>query len=134
VGSRIQRALTLIVALMALRCAHAPAERPPTAKKTPVRAEVAENQTDPVRKSCNGSGPLIPQGETVTGIVRANYLVGADGKVSDVTVSGKGSAGALKAIRLFIASCTYAPALRDGRPVAVRWRGDLDFTRAPAPR
>jgi hypothetical protein len=49
-------------------------------------------------------------------------------------VTGKASAAALKAIQRFIAGCIYAPAVRDGKPVAVRWRGELDFTRAPAPR
>ena len=125
----------VVAAAASLRCAHAPAAvqaAPP--RKAPVRAEIAENQTDPVRKSCKGNGPVIPDGETVTGIVRAAYLVGADGNVSEVTVTGKGSPGALKAIRLFIAGCTYAPALRDGKPVAVRWRGELDFNRASGPR
>src|SRR6267143_986730 len=61
-------------------------------------------------------------------------LVGADGKVTDVTVTGKASPAALKAIQRFIAGCVYAPALRDGKPVTVRWRGELDFTRAPGPR
>ena len=120
---------------LVLSCAHGPAavvEAPP--RRTPVRAEVGENQTDPVRKSCKASGPAIPEGETVTGVVRAVYLVGADGKVSEVTVSGKATSGAVKAIQRFIAGCTYAPALRDGKPVAVRWRGELDFTRVPAPR
>ena len=77
---------------------------------------------------------MIPEGETATGVVRAAYLVGADGKVSEVTVSGKATAGAVKAIQRFIAGCAYAPALRDGKPVAVRWRGELDFTKAPASR
>jgi hypothetical protein len=117
-----------------LACAHAPSPVDAPSGKARARAEVAENQTDPVRKSCNPAGPVIPEGESVAGVVRANYLVGADGRVSEVTVSGKGSAGALKAIRLFIAGCIYAPALRDGKPVAVRWRGDLDFGRAFAPR
>jgi outer membrane biosynthesis protein TonB len=117
---------TLLVALMA--CAHAPAETQAPAAKKPLRIEAGENQTDPVRKSCKSAGPEIAAGETVSGIVRATYLVGADGKVTDVKVTGKGSAGALQSIQRFIASCTYAPARRDGKPVAVRWRGDLDFS------
>jgi hypothetical protein len=115
-------------------CAHPSSDVEVAAVVTPVRAEAGDNQTDPVRKSCKGRGPRIPEGETVIGIVRAAYLVGADGSVSDVTVAGKASAAALKAIQRFIASCRYAPAVRDGKPVAVRWRGELDFTRAPAPR
>jgi hypothetical protein len=105
-----------------------------TARETPIRAEAGENQSDPVRKSCKGRGPTIPEGETVSGIIRAAYLVGTDGRVTNVTVSGKASAAALKAVQRFIASCIYAPAVRDGKPVAVRWRGELDFTRAPGSR
>jgi hypothetical protein len=128
--------LTPALAAALLACAHAPAEREvePVRRDTPVRAEVGENQTDPVRKTCKGKGPTIPEGEPISGVVKATYLVGADGKVSEVKVTGKASAAALKAIQRFIAGCIYAPAVRDGKPVAVRWRGELDFTRAPAPR
>ncbi len=125
----------LVLVSLMLGCAHAPAAVVETpSRKTPARAEVGENQTDPVRKSCKAGSPEIPDGETVTGVVRAAYLVGVDGKVSEVTVSGKATAGAVKAIQRFIAGCTYAPALREGKPVAVRWRGELDFTKAPASR
>jgi hypothetical protein len=125
----------LLLALM-LGCAHAPAgeEHEVAAVEKPLRVEVGENQTDPVRKTCRGRGPRIPEGESVTGVVRAAYRVGVDGKVSEVTVTGKASAGALKAIQRFIASCTYTPAMRDGKAVSVRWGGELDFTRAPGPR
>ena len=129
-ASRIQRALILLVTAAALGCAHAPSEAPAPSRKAPVRAEVAENQIDPVRKSCKGSGPVIPDGEMVSGVVRAAYLVGADGKVSEVTVSGKATAGAVRAIQRFVAGCIYSPALRDGKPVAVRWRGEFDYTNA----
>jgi hypothetical protein len=125
----------LILTCALLACAHAPAAgQEMVATETPHRLEAGENQTAPVRKSCRGHGPRIPEGESVNGVVHANYLIGVDGKVSEVVVTGKASARALKAIQRFIASCTYAPALRDGRPVAVRWRGELSFTRAPAPR
>jgi hypothetical protein len=126
--------ILVLVGLMA--CAHAPAGRETEVARrdTPLRAEAGENQSDPVRKSCKGNGPRIPEGETVNGIVRAVYLVGADGKVTDVTVTGKASSAALKAIQRFIAGCVYAPALRDGKPVTVRWRGELDFTRVPGSR
>jgi hypothetical protein len=116
-------------------CAHAPNTGVEVAAvETPVRVEAGENQTDPIRKSCKGRGPRIPEGETVTGIVRAAYLVGADGQVTDVTVTGKASSAALKAIQRFIASCTYVPAVREGKAVAVRWRGELDFTKAHGSR
>jgi outer membrane biosynthesis protein TonB len=129
VAGRSQRRPLIAPVLVALiGCAHAPPEAPAPAVKKPARIEAGENQTDPVRKSCKAAGPQIPAGETVSGIVRATYLVGADGKVTDVKVTGKGSAGALQAVQRFIAGCTYAPARRDGKPVAVRWRGELDFT------
>jgi hypothetical protein len=128
------RRFLIIAGLLA--CAHAPAGRETEVARrgTPVRAEAGENQSDPVRKSCKGRGPSVPEGEMVSGIVRAAYLVGADGKVTDVTVTGNASPAALKAIQRFIAGCVYAPALRDGNPVTVRWRGELDFTRAPGAR
>ncbi|HTO96089.1 MAG TPA: energy transducer TonB [Myxococcales bacterium] len=125
----------MLLAGLLAACAHAPKEQEVSAVETVhTRAEVGEDQVPPVRKGCRGKGPRIPEGETVTGVVQANYLIGADGKVTDVKVTGKGSALALKAIQRFIASCTYTPALREGKPVAVRWRGELDFTRAPASR
>ena len=120
--------------LSLIGCAHGGSEFPPPPAKKSTRIEAGENQTDPVRKSCKGNAPVIPEGESVSGVVRAVYMVGVDGKVTEVSVTGKASAAALKAIQRFIASCTYAPATRDGKPVAVRWRGDLDFTRALAPR
>ena len=128
--------MTLLILAGLMACAHAPGggETEVATRDTPIRAEAGENQSDPVRRSCKGSGPRIPEGETVSGIVRAAYLVGADGKVSEVTVTGKASPVALKAIQRFIAGCVYAPALREGKPVTVRWRGELDFTRAPGPR
>ena len=119
----MQRSL-LALAVLLLACAHAPA---PPEVEVEARAEAGEDQTAPVRKSCKGRGPRIPEGETVTGLVRAIYVVGADGRVSDVSVTGKASPGALKAIQRYIASCTYTPALRDGKPVPVRWRGELSF-------
>lgn len=122
-----RRQAALILALFA-GCAHAPAEVDMAGVEAPVRAEAGENQTAPVRKSCKARGPRIPEGESATGVVKAAYLIGADGQVREVSVTGKASAGALKAIQRFIAGCTYAPARRDGKPVAVRWRGDLDFS------
>lgn len=123
----------IVLFALVAACAHAPVEEgTELAAVETVRAEGGEGQTPPVRKSCRGKGPRIPDGESVTGTVTAVYLVGKDGKVSDVKITGRASAGALKAIQRYIASCTYKPAMRDGQPVAVHWRGDLSFTTAPA--
>jgi hypothetical protein len=134
VEGRIRRPQVALLLALCAGCAHAPAEVEVAGVEAPVRAEAGENQTAPVRKACKGRGPRIPDGESATGVVKAAYLVGADGQVREVSVTGKASAGALKAIQRFIASCTYAPALRDGKPVAVHWRGEFDFTRAPVSR
>jgi hypothetical protein len=108
-------------------------EGPEVAPVETFRAESGENQTPPVRKACRGKGPRIPEGESVSGTVTAVYRIGTDGKVTDVKLSGgHASPGAVKAIARYIASCTYKPAMRDGKPVAVHWRGDLSFTTAPA--
>lgn len=118
--------------VLSAACAHAPpADDLEVAPIESHRAEAAEGQTAPVRKSCRGRGPRLPQGESIDGVIHAAYLVGADGKVRDVKITGRASPAALKAIGRYVASCTYKPALRDGKPVAVRWRGDFDFTRAP---
>ena len=50
-----------------------------------------------------------------------------EGKVRDVTVSGDATAGAVKAIRAFLATCSYQPATQNGKPVAVKWKGELRF-------
>lgn len=127
--------LSLVAALSVAACAHAANEREVAAVEiTHMRAEAGEDQIPPVRKGCRGHGPRIPEGESVSGIVHAHYLIGTDGKVSEVKVTGNGTALALKAIQRYIASCTYVPAVRDGKAVAVRWRGELSFTKAPAPR
>jgi len=129
------RPSTFALAVALTACAHAPAEREiAPIELVHMRAEAGEDQTPPVRKSCRGHGPRIPEGESVSGIVHAHYLIGADGKVSEVKVTGNGTALALKAIQRYIASCTYVPAVREGKPVAVRWRGELSFTKAPASR
>jgi hypothetical protein len=117
-------------ALLALcACAHAP-DQERAARKRPAPLELADNQTAPVRQGCKLNGPQLPAGESIDGTIQVSYLIGADGSVSDVTARGRASAGALKAIRAYISSCTYAPATRAGKPVAIRWRGELDFTAA----
>jgi len=120
---------TALLSLLLAACAHAPSSEDAEVPAVEThRVEAAEGQTAPVRKSCRGRGPRLPQGETISGVIHASYLVGADGKVSDVKVAGHASPAALKAIGRYVASCTYKPALRDGKPVAVRWRGDFDFS------
>ena len=56
-----------------------------------------------------------------------DYIVTEDGKVKDVSVSGDANAGAIKAIRAFLATCSYQPATQNGKAVAVKWKGELTF-------
>lgn len=124
------RRLLLVSFLVA--CAHAPEAEPQLAGEP---AHFGEGTTPPVRKKCRKSGPELSGNDRASGRLILDYLVTQDGKVKDVTVKGDASAGAVRAIRSFLASCTYRPALQDGKPVAMRWKGELDFpTRAPASR
>jgi tetratricopeptide (TPR) repeat protein len=98
--------------------------------KAPSRVEMADEDpvdTQPVRKSC-GAPPSLD--ELPRGPLTAEYTVREDGSVIDVTLSGKASAGTLRAFREFVRTCSYAPATRAGRPVATRLRQDLSFSSA----
>jgi len=110
-----------------MACAHAPpaGSRSGEARHA-VRAEPAK-QSDPVRKSCKGTASH-PGRQTVNGIIRC-LPVGADGKVTDVTVTGR-RPSALKAISAS-SRLRLRAALRTGnRSRAMR---GIDFTRAPGP-
>jgi hypothetical protein len=119
-------ALTL---LLACACAHAPPAEP-EAETAPVEkhtVELSDDVTPPVRKSCRGRGPRLGDRDRIAGTIAVDYLVGADGKVSDVNVSGDANAGGARAVRRFLEGCRYTPAMRAGKPVEIRWRGELTF-------
>jgi putative hemolysin len=124
------------VALLALvACAHVEPEPAEVAVAREQPATFAEGTTPPVRKSCRSKGPRLKEKDRASGRLVLDYVIGEDGKVRDVSVSGDATAGAVKAIRNFLATCTYEPATQDGKPVAVKWKGELSFpTRAPASR
>jgi TonB family protein len=126
---RFAPALVLLAA-----CAHAP-EPEPEAQVAEQPGTFAEGTVAPVRKKCRKGGPRLAERDRASGRIVLDFVVTEDGKVKDVTVAGDASAGAVKAIRAYLASCSYQPATQDGKPVAVKWRGELTFpTRAPAPR
>jgi len=60
-----------------------------------------------------------------------DYQVTAEGKVSDVAVQGDASESAVRAVRRYLESCKYAPATRAGKPIAVKWKGELKFGDKP---
>ena len=119
----------LLLAVLLCACAHeqpVPAdEEAELAKEQP--ATFAEGTVPPVRKKCRKGGPRLGERDRASGRLVLDYLITEEGKVRDVTVSGDATAGAVKAIRAFLATCSYQPATQNGKPVAVKWKGELRF-------
>jgi outer membrane biosynthesis protein TonB len=124
----MRRALAFAVLL---GCAHA--QPPPEAETeaAPVEGkgnlQLADDVTPPVRKSCRSKGPRLAARDRPSGSMIVDYLVTAEGKVSDVAVEGNASESAVRAVRRYLESCRYAPATRAGKPIAVKWKGELTF-------
>ena len=93
---------------------------------TPGHVELAETDgapdTEPVRKQCGR-----PPQAAARGTISADYLVREDGTVGDVRMTGDASASTLRAFELFLQSCRYQPAMKDGKPVDQRLRQDLSI-------
>ena len=122
------RVVFAFVLLCGFACAHeqpAPDEDAQLAAEQP--ATFAEGTLPPVRKKCRKGGPKIPDGSRASGRLVLDYVITEEGKVKDVTVTGDASAGAVKAIRAFLATCSYQPATQGGKPVAVKWKGELVY-------
>lgn len=114
--------------MLLVACAHAPPEAETEAQ--PVESQklqLSDDVTAPVRKSCRFKGPRLGSRDRISGSIVVDYQVGADGKVSDVAVQGDANDGAVRAVRRYLESCKYAPAVQNGKPVAVKWKGELSF-------
>ena len=113
-----------------LGCAHAPVPEAET-ETAPIEGkstlQLSDDTTPPVRKSCRSRGPRLAASDRLSGSIIVDFQVGADGKVSGVSVEGDASDGAVRALRRYLESCRYAPATRGGKPVAVPWKGELNF-------
>jgi hypothetical protein len=96
--------LAAFIGLFALACAHETRPEPPAGKIEPAQLV-----------ACSVEPPAAPSG----GDVAADFQVDPRGKVRDVHVQGAKGAYA-SALRRHLESCKYAPATRDGRPVATR--------------
>jgi outer membrane biosynthesis protein TonB len=92
--------------------------------------QLADDVTPPVRKGCRSKGPRLAARDRIGSIV-VDYQVTAEGKVSDVAVQGDASESAVRAVRRYLESCKYAPAIRAGKPIAVKWKGELNFGDKP---
>ncbi len=86
---------------------------------------------EPTLQSCDGEGPRLAAKDSVDATVSAIYEVGTDGRVGQVTVSGTTSKPVLEAVRTFVKSCKYKPALRAGKPLARQVRDEFEFKRLP---
>jgi tetratricopeptide (TPR) repeat protein len=84
---------------------------------------------EPTLQSCDGEGPRLAAKDSVDATVSAIYEVGPDGRVGQVTVSGTTSKPVLEAVRTFVKSCKYKPAVRDGKPLARQVRDEFEFKR-----
>ena len=126
------RRASLAIALIA--CAHAApapeAETEMAAVEGKGKVELADDVTPPVRKGCRSKGPRLAARDRIGSIV-VDYQVTAEGKVSDVAVQGDASESAVRAVRRYLESCKYAPATRAGKPIAVKWKGELKFGDKP---
>jgi outer membrane biosynthesis protein TonB len=124
----MRRALFLI-ALFA--CAHAAPAPEAETETAPVEGKrnltFSDDVTPPVRKGCRSKGPRLAERDRLSGSIVVDYQVTAEGKVSDVAVQGDASEGAIRAVRRYLESCKYAPATRAGKPIAVKWKGELSF-------
>jgi len=136
------------LAALSLACACAHAALPPEVhlEAAPVESKkpqpivpppplaLSDDTTAPVRQSCRLKGPRLAARDRLSGSVIVNYRVSAEGSVSDVAVQGDATEGAIRAVRRYLESCRYKPALQNGKPVAAQWKGELSFTRAPGRR
>ncbi len=116
-----------LVLVAVLSCAHAEPAAEAEAQVAEQPGTFAEGTSAPVRKKCRKGGPRLSARDRASGRVALDFLVTEEGKVQDVTVAGDVSAGAVKAIRAFLATCSYEPAMRAGKAVAVKWKGELTF-------
>jgi hypothetical protein len=125
------RLLAFLCALCAA-CAHAPpAEDGKPAGERPPAMSFDADTIPPVRKRCRADAPQLGPRDRASGRLILDYLVTESGRVRDVSVSGDATAGAVKAIRAYLATCTYQPAMQNGKPVAVKWKGELTYPKAP---
>jgi len=117
------------LAALSLACACAHAALPPEVhlEAAPVESKkpqpivpppplaLSDDTTAPVRQSCRLKGPRLAARDRLSGSVIATE-------------------GAIRAVRRYLESCRYKPALQNGKPVAAQWKGELSFTRAPGRR
>ncbi|HEY6912020.1 MAG TPA: energy transducer TonB [Myxococcales bacterium] len=82
-----------------------------------------------VLRSCNAQKPRLGRRDKVRGAIAAKFVIGEDGAVSSVEVTGDASRSALAAVRKYVESCTYEPLQMDGKPV--RTEAEVKFQFEP---
>lgn len=74
-------------------------------------------ETEPRRRDCKGSGPLITAKEKRGGAkVSVELAIAPGGKLSEVSLRG-GNVQLLAPVREWLKTCAFDPATRDGQPV-----------------
>ena len=76
-------------------------------------------------KSCDPA-PRFGRKEAIDGALVAEFVVGEDGSVSDLTVKGKASERVLAALKRYVQSCKYDPVRQDGKALEIRWKVEFD--------
>jgi hypothetical protein len=98
----------LAIALLTCACAHETRPDPALGKLVPAQLV-----------TCAVEAPTVAGAGAPAGDVSADFQIDARGRVRDVHLQGAKGAYA-KALRRHLESCEYAPATRDGRPIASR--------------
>jgi tetratricopeptide (TPR) repeat protein len=79
----------------------------------------------PVLRSCKTKEPRLGRRDKVRGAIAADFVIGEDGTVSAVKVTGDAGPGALAAVRKYVEGCTYEPLQLDGKPVRTEAHGEF---------
>ncbi|HET7784904.1 MAG TPA: hypothetical protein VFL36_02960 [Myxococcales bacterium] len=81
----------------------------------------------PVLRSCKAKEPRLGRRDKVRGAIAADFVIGEDGAVSGVKVTGDAGPRALAAVRKYVESCTYEPLQIDGKPVRTEAHGEFNL-------
>ncbi len=95
--------------------------------ETPVPLDVGSGMSLPQRgPNCTPDRP--PAAVPGKGTLTVEYVVQSNGRVGETLLKGGNAPKALfKTVRAWLQSCPYAPAMRDGKPVAVSLSESFTF-------
>jgi len=99
----------------------------PPVSETPVLLDERSGMSRPQRgPHCTPDKP--PAAVPGTGTLSVEYVVQSNGRVGETVLKGGEAPKALfKTVRVWLKSCPYTPAMRDGKPVAVSLTESFTF-------